>query len=262
VTPWTGHEDRRLLRHPHGQVLAQAQVAINAVVRAEKEDGEKVRLVRDTETGRWTAAGPVAEGLQEETPKSLADAKDVAQGQNLRDEVERSLGEAKLLPLGWEPARLALTSLQGVPEAAPMDTDTEEPTWVCAFAEVPAYFAGEWEEEVHALPAWTWLQEAPEAQRCEAAWSQEAGVVWFLAEVWPGVWTGEWPGEWPGEAAPARCGEWTQEAADQAVAPGRNGGERMEEPEQAEQMLEWPSEEELRLIRDAHLAWVAGEDDP
>ena len=260
---WVGTEDRRLLLHPHGEVLAQAQEAINAIVRAENEEGVRVTLRHDKQSGEWVANGPTAEGLHEEMPRSLEDAKHLEQGENLRAAVEKSLSSAVVaLPLPSEPQHIALTWMPPPSDEAMEQADFEEgPAYVCGRAADGsglldavhascAYGCGEW-------PQPTWLQEEAawpqsereEAQSGRAEDSPGGDVVWVVGEMWCCGWSDEvrqegvvssWSGDWSQDAW---CEGWTQ--PEEPPAPS----------------LQWASPEQLQRIRDEHLRWVAGDDE-
>ena len=292
---WVGTEDRRLLLHPHRQVLAQAQVAINAIVRAENEEGARVRLVRDKESGDWVAAGPTAEGLHEEMPRSLVDAKHIEQGENLRSAAAMCLSSAvaALLPVGSEPQRISLTWMSPPSGEAMEQTDLSEgPTCFCdsllqeqvAVRASYAYVLGDWPQPmwIQAEAAWQQFEgeeapsgrEEPKEEESGAAEQLLGDVVWVFGERWCGGWsheasqeaaTSSWNGDWSQGAWSERwCGGWSHEASQEAATSSWNGdwsqGAWSEGWPQAEEP-QWPSPEELQRIRNDHLVWAAGDDD-
>lgn len=262
AAPWVGMEDRRLLLHPHGQVLVQAQVAINAIVRAENEEGVRVTLRRDKQSGEWVADGPTAEGLHEEMPESLEDARHLEQGDNLRAAVEACLSSAvAVLPLLSEPQHLALTWVPPPSNGATEQVDFEEgPACFCnCAADGPLSFAvhassaygfGEWPQPMWLQEEAAWQQlEREEAQSGRAEAGPGGEVLWVLGEMWCGGWSEEVRQE---EAASSWSGVWSQGAWSEGWA---------QPTEPPEPTLQWASPEQLQRIRDEHLRWVAGDDE-
>ena len=184
-----GQEDRWLQLLTHGHVLAQAQVAINVTIRAENEEGEKVRLVRDRRTGSWVAAGFVA-------LKTLVDAEDVAQGASSCVE-EPGPGDAAAVESRYH---LAPPAVRGGATAGRLRGGADGRLRLVSGEDVLGQ-----REEVHARPAWEmgeWWQQEPVAGGAAKGGGLLAGAS-VLVEVW--------------------CGDWSHETAEQTVQPAWYG---------------------------------------